>query len=195
MNEHQLFDECLKRGAYIDGGINHDSDALPRNYDGFELTIEKCRDFYVPLLRENAKEVVSMALFSRPSALTIQYVNKLPIMMMNKKRLNYTAEAFAFKYEHQNVACLAVEFILQNDIASISHIEAPNERFSTLLHTLKSDGYENFIVSLARQLKFNINLMKSKGLVYKYTNAKHTGWINCAHQFGWSVSFNDASVF
>jgi hypothetical protein len=194
MVEQKIYNHCLQQGAYYSQSSKCELELFPKVHDDFAVSVERCSNFLFPERPENRLEVLPMALFSKPSKLTIQYLNKLPIMMMNKKRLTYTTEAFDFKYQNQNAACLATEFILAQDIIHVCDVEFSNERFSKLLHTLKLDGYENYIFALARKLKFNVNLIKSKGLIYEYTNPQHTGWLNCAWKSGeWFVSFSNES--
>lgn len=141
---------------------------LPRQYCGFECEIRKratlrCVD------SQDARAVVSLALLRQIRALSA-YANKTPIMCINVNRFVYTVAAFEFVEQTEDPVSEALEFYVSEDVrqsddlltnsSTTDPMTPPNERFSDLLHRLRSTGYEAYVFSLAERLNFDVDLVK-----------------------------------
>lgn len=154
---------------------------LPKQHCGYECNVYKrrsvkCNTEYDP------RAVVSLALLNWKTPILQAYANKIPLMCINASRLQYTLDAFdyggyratALAAENDNdTVGLALQFLIETDITQIPVSLEPNERFSQLLHTLRSSGYENYIFALARRLELDVDLAQCKqdcnvNIVFRY---------------------------
>lgn len=142
---------------------------LKTNYCGY---ISEC------LSRENFSyknpefnKYVSLAMYNFTTKCLGAYKSKLPILCINTYRLQYTVESFKISKKNDSIAD-ALEFYLNFEIKRINMKLEPNERFSMLIHSLKSSGSEEYVYALASHLDFNFDIIKRVGYVYRYITIK-----------------------
>lgn len=116
----------------------------------------------------NTNYYLSLALYDYDLPFLRAYANKLPIMAINASRLEYTYQAFQLKRNTQSIEQKALEFYVNYEISNINFEHAPNKRFSKLLHSLKSDGSEDYIFALAKHLQLHVDLIKNEKFVFRY---------------------------
>lgn len=119
------------------------------------------------------------------------YLTKLPILCINRLRLQYTIDAFVFLNKvNLKASVRALEFYLKTDIdesyKDIQNRIPPNQEFSNFIHRLRSCGYKEYVFSLARHLAYDVEFMRTsvKDIVYVY---KFVG----KHTFGVLTVFHD----
>lgn len=118
-------------------------------------------------VRVDPRAVISLALISHTSPYLRAYATKTALMCVNVSRLIYTTDAFTHRNLNDDCVTDALEFYIGNDIDRLDMNKAPNERFSDLLHSLKTTGYEDYIFRLADRLELDVDLVKN-GFLYRY---------------------------
>lgn len=121
-----------------------------------------------------------LAACDEPS-LVEMYASKLPVMSINVFRLTYTADAFHYCRATVNddpgthdAAVSALDFYLKTDARQSKPIRSgsdvtlvtPNVVFSSLLHSLRSNGYVKYVVELAVHLRLHLNFILDHALVF-----------------------------
>lgn len=166
------FDEYLKSRALYSGKLfSTDRRAdeterrrflLPNVHCGFRHSVLRRRPVRCQN-RTDSRGLVSLALLDRKTQAIRDYANKLPIICVNVNRLTYTLDAFLLRHPNNDhtIDC-ALQFYINADIDELAKLTTlePNERFSRLLHLLRSDGYENYLFALARRLDLNVDLVR-----------------------------------
>lgn len=110
------------------------------------------------------RAVVSLVQAAARCPRLTQYASKRPLLLINVARFAWTVEAFGLGpgcSERDAVTERALTFYLEADQASVSdqRHSAANERFSALLHRLRSSGYEAYILALARATGLHVDLI------------------------------------
>lgn len=151
-----------------DGRCSDIDSLLPRDREGFvhrTYTVRPylCKSEYDP------RAVYSLPLMPASSPVLQEYTNKLPILTANVTRLQYTLKAFRSVYgsSERDYISEALEFLVKHDLSWIEHDPASsttpaNLKFSRFLHLLRSTGYEDYIFSLARKLRMNVDYVRRK---------------------------------
>lgn len=118
----------------------------------------------------DSRSVVSLANINKYSDILEEYANKLPIMAINVSRFLYTLEAFNFRNKesanNSNVK-QAIEFYIKTDLKYRDAKLQPNRQFSEFLHTLRCDGYREYIFDLAREINLNIDWVVVRHKVFR----------------------------
>lgn len=115
-------------------------------------------------LSVDPRSVTSILDANHNSSALAAYRDKLPIMVLNRSRLHYTVEAFVMlcrTVDGVTPTQQALRFFLETD-QKYAHrdLQLPaNERFSQMLHRLRSNGYESYIFELARAVRANVDLV------------------------------------
>lgn len=170
----QFRKELIRKGTTFDCGATTKIQSnrmqllklLPKQYSNYTMTMIPRPIIHVTT-KIDPRSLVSFALLER--SLNIEpYVSKLPIMCLNVHRLNYTRAAFSIYYPEKMLSTKAVDFLLNYSIRRLDRLKDGNERFSDLLHELRSSGNEDYIQKLAEELKFDIDIVKSGGFAYRY---------------------------
>lgn len=161
----QALTEGLTYTSYKNECVN--ANYFPTQHSGFTVDVYK-RHAFTCETRVDSKAVVSLALYDRQTPTLRSYATKLPIMCINANRFIYTKEAFAYRGISNDVVNATLQFYVDTDISHVDDkVLSANERFSKLLHTLASTGYEEYIFKLASHLDLDVDLIKND-LLYRY---------------------------
>lgn len=147
--------------------------SLPKSYTNFKYDILQRNELYWTIAHHPNK-YLSLAMFDPNSPILKAYTNKLSLMVINASRLAFTVAAYTLydNDENNNIPSpsdQALNFYLKYEISQINLQTSANLRFSQFLHSLKTSGSEDYIFSLARTLQMNVDLIKTKNYLFRYT--------------------------